>query len=206
MVRSTLFTEQTLIVLTLGAALMSTGCTGPSKTGRLDLNEYRSALEQTEQIERIAPDSATERSALKRFEEFYAVYSQDAIRDGVRDLYADDAWFGDPFHQVRGIDAIEHYFLVMAEPVEECTFIVDDIQRSGKDYYARWTMNLTSKAAPREPIEAIGLSHVRFNADGKIVFQQDYWDTSALLDRLPVVGFWTRFAKGRLEKRFGKQP
>ena len=206
MVRSTLFTTQTLIVITLGAAFMSTACTRPSKTGRLDLNEYRTALERTEQKELIAPDSEAERAALERFEEFYAVYSQDAIREGVRDLYADDAWFGDPFHQVEGIDAIEHYFLVMAEPVEECTFTVDDIQRSGMDYYARWTMYLTSKAAPREPIEAIGMSHVRFNADGKILFQQDYWDTSAMLDRLPVVGFWTRLVKSRLEKRFEKEP
>ena len=64
----------------------------------------------------------------------------------------------------------------------------------------RWTMNLISNAAPSEKIEAIGLSHLRFNDQGKIVFQQDYWDTSAMLDRLPVVGFWTRYVKRRIEK------
>ena len=61
-------------------------------------------------------------------------------------------------------------------------------------------MKLVSKAAGKEPIEAIGMSHMRFNQEGRIVFQQDYWDTSVLLDRLPVVGFWTRLVKGKIMK------
>jgi hypothetical protein len=92
----------------------------------------------------------------------------------------------------------------MAEPVEQCTFTVDSMQRSGSDYFARWTMRLESSAAKGEIIETIGMSHVRYNAEGKIIFQQDYWDTSAMLDRLPVVGFWTRLVKDRIEKGLEK--
>ncbi len=181
---------------------MTWGCTTQPKSGVIDLEEYRRALAATDDIALIEPDSALEAEALQRFEDFYAVYSEEVIREGIRDLYADDAWFGDPFHQVQGIDAMERYFVAMAEPAKECTFMVDDIQRSGPDYYARWTMQLVSEAAPKERIEALGFSHVRFNEEGKIIFQQDYWDTSAMFDRLPVVGFWTRLVKGRLAKRF----
>lgn len=148
----------------------------------------------------MEPGSETEQEALRQFDEFYADYSVEAIRAGVRDIYADDAWFGDPFHIVEGIDAIEHYFVVMAEPVEQCSFTVNSMQRSGSDYFARWTMRLESSAAKGEIIETIGISHVRYNAEGKIIFQQDYWDTSAMLDRLPVVGFWTRLVKGKIDK------
>jgi len=88
----------------------------------------------------------------------------------------------------------------MAEPVEQCTFTVDSMQRSGNDYFARWTMRLESSAAKGEIIETIGISHVRYNAEGKIIFQQDYWDTSSMFDRLPVVGFWTRLVKAKIEK------
>ena len=88
----------------------------------------------------------------------------------------------------------------MAEPVEECTFTIDSMQRSGNDYFARWTMILKSKSAKGETIKTIGISHVRFNKDGKVVFQQDYWDTSAMLDRLPIVGYWTRLVKDRISK------
>lgn len=181
---------------------MLTGCT--SKPIAIDPAENRNALERAERIPSMEPGSEIERAALLRFDEFYAEYSTESIQRGLRKLYADDAWFGDPFHIVEGIDAIEHYFIVMAEPVESCTFTVDSMQRSGSDYFSRWTMVLESKAAKGKPIEAIGMSHVRFNADGKIIFQQDYWDTSTMLDRLPVVGYWTRLVKNRINKGLEK--
>jgi hypothetical protein len=169
-----------------------------------DIGEYRAALEEAGSVDAMVPGSVVEQEALERFNAFYEVYSSEAISRGVRELYAEDAWFGDPFHSVKGIDAIEHYFLAMAEPVETCTFTVEGIQRSGDDYYARWTMHLVSRAAKGKPIDAIGMSHVRFNTEGLIVFQQDYWDTSVMFDRLPVVGFWTRFVKRRLDKEIGR--
>ena len=183
---------------------MTTGCTSKSKDMSPDWSRNTVALERTASIAALVPGSDVEKAALKRFDDFYADYSVKAIRAGVREVYADGAWFGDPFHIVEGIEDIEHYFVVMAEPVESCTFTIDSMQRSGKDYFARWTMKLESSAAKGETIETIGMSHVRFNAEGKIVFQQDYWDTSAMLDRLPVVGYWTRLVKSRISKGLKK--
>ncbi len=202
MVRGTLSIGKTLTALAAAGALMATGCASRSKA--IDLGEHKAALERTAAMALLEPGSGTEKAALQRFDEFYAVYSAEQIRKSVRNVYAENAWFGDPFHQVQGIDAIESYFLAMAEPVENCTFRVDHMQRSGIDYFARWTMVLESKAAKGGPIEAIGFSHVRFDAEGKIVFQQDYWDTSAMFDRLPLVGFWTRLVKGRIMKGIGE--
>lgn len=179
-----------------------TGCSTQSKDRSPDWSRNTAMVAETASL--TAMDAETEKKALRRFTDFYADYSYDAIKEGVRDLYADDAWFGDPFHIVEGIDDIEHYFLVMAEPVESCTFTVDSIQRSGIDYFARWTMELESKAAKGEQIKTIGISQVRFNPNGKIVFQQDYWDATAMMDRLPVVGYWTRLVKDRIEKGLEK--
>lgn len=179
-----------------------TGCTSKSKDRSPDWNRNTEIVAETESTSPM--DAQTEKEALQRFSDFYLEYSYEAIQSGVRDLYAENAWFGDPFHIVEGIDEIEHYFLVMAEPVEHCSFTVDSIQRSGVDYYARWTMELESKAAKGEMIRTIGISHVRFNEQGKVIFQQDYWDSSAMLDRLPIVGYWTRLVKGRIEKGLEK--
>ena len=190
--------------LSTAGLVVMTGCTLKSKTVTPDGSRNASIVQETEQVSLLLPGSAAEAGALQRFSDFYADYSVEAIKKGVRGLYADNAWFGDPFHIVEGIDDIEHYFIVMAEPVESCTFTVDSMQRSGIDYYARWTMVLDSKAVKGEPIKTIGISHVRFNADGKIIFQQDYWDTSAMFDRLPVVGYWTRLVKSRIEKGLEK--
>jgi len=205
MVRGTLLNEKTLGVLALGLGVfVMLGCASKPSEVTPNLDEYYSALERVKSIPSMKPDSKVEEDALARFREFYLVYSVDAIKEGIRSVYAENAWFGDPFHIVEGIDDLEHYFVVMAEPVETCTFIVDDIQRSGDDFYARWKMTLESKVAKGQQIEAIGLSHVRFDEQGLIVFQQDYWDTSAMFDRLPVVGYWTRLVKTRLAKGLEK--
>lgn len=200
MVHSTLSSWKTVTAV-LGIITM-TGCTSKSKDRSPDWSRNTEAVQRTAGI--LPMDDAVEREALQRFSDFYAEYSYAAIEAGVRGLYAPDAWFGDPFHIAEGIDDIEHYFLVMAEPVESCMFTVDSIDRSGTDYFARWTMELESKAAKGELIRTIGISHVRFNASGKIIFQQDYWDSSAMLDRLPLVGYWTRLVKDRIGKGLEK--
>ena len=100
----------------------------------------------------------------------------------------------------KGIDEIEAYFIAMAAPAQSCSFEIGNIQRANNEFYCRWTMHLISNAAPDQPVVAQGLTHMRFNAAGKIIFHQDYWDTSVLLDRLPVVGFWTQLVKNRILK------
>ena len=204
MVRRTLSFGKALIPMALTGLIAMTGCTTKSKDLSPDWTRNTEAVERTAAVDSMLPGSETEKKALDGFRAFYEEYSTETIQEGVRRLYADDAWFGDPFHIVEGIDEIEYYFLVMAEPVESCTFTVDSVDRSGKEYFARWTMELESKAAKGEVIRTIGISHVRFNTEGKIVFQQDYWDSSAMLDRLPIVGFWTRLVKGRIEKGLEK--
>jgi hypothetical protein len=200
MVRRSLSYEKALSVLLLTGLITVTGCTSKSKNLVPDPAENTAAMERASLISSMKPGSPIETEALQCFTDFYSDYAPEAIREGVRKLYDENAWFGDPFHIVEGIDDIEHYFVVMAEPVEQCTFSVDSIHRSGDDYFARWTMQLESSAAKGERIETIGLSHIRFNATGKVIFQQDYWDTSAMFDRLPVVGYWTRLVKTRIAK------
>ena len=204
MVRRSLSFKQALMIMTCAGFILTAGCSTRSKDRSPDWSRNTAAVRRTASVVPMTPGSETEKAALERFRDFYLEYSTEAIREGVRELYAENAWFGDPFHIVEGIDEIEHYFLVMAEPVETCTFSVDSLQRSGSDYFARWTMELESKAARGEVIKTIGISHVRFNTDGKVVFQQDYWDSSAMLDRLPVVGYWTRMVKDRIEKGLEK--
>jgi len=60
---------------------------------------------------------------------------------------------------------------------------------------AIWVMMLTIKRDKDNPIEVIGMSHVRFAPDGKIIFHTDYWDTSVIFERAPVIGSIIRWAK-----------
>lgn len=173
------------------------GC-AKQATPEIDFTRIEQALTNAREVTPPSPNSLAEKAALDRFKSFYATYTADSIQSDAEELYAADAFFADPYHLVEGIDEIKTYFIAMAEPALSCRFDVGDIQRAGDDYYCRWTMHLVSRAAPNETISAQGLTHMRINEIGQIIFHQDYWDTSALLDRLPVVGFWTRLVKQRI--------
>lgn len=182
------------------AVVIAASCASPRPAGP-DEALYGAALADTAAsaaLIRATPEVYDD--ALERFETFYEVYSSDRIRDMVRDVYAEDAYFGDPIHNARGIDEIERYFLRMAEPVASCTFDLEGIDAAGGEVYIRWVMRLAIAQSPDDPIEARGISHVRFGPDGLIIFQQDYWDTSAMMDRIPLVGYFTRLVKQRLEE------
>lgn len=182
------------------ALLTQTGCQS-SPASRQLVESHQRALARTgpERIAYVEPGSDTARNAVERFREFYAVYSVESIRSGVRDLYAEEAYFGDPFKAVTGLDSIETYFIRMAEPIHTCTFVIDAVNEDSGEFFFLWTMNLRLNRAPDDLIEALGFSHVRFDTTGKVVFQQDYWDTSVMFERLPVVGGLTRAVKRRLD-------
>lgn len=185
----------------LGVALMCSGCRSDSAYGPDLIGAHDAALARSSPTNAPPPGSDVEKAAIARFVDFYRVYSSESIRRGVRDLYASDAYFGDPFKSVNGINAIEDYFLKMAETVVSCTFTVTSTSRSAEgEYFIRWVMDLTAARAKKAPLRVLGLSQVRFNAQGQVIFHQDYWDTSTLFERLPVVGGPTRFVKRRLEK------
>lgn len=199
MVRGSLSTHKTLLGILMFSFLTLIGCSRSAPL-EIDLKRIEQALQRTSTAPAPAPHSDIEAAAFEHFTHFYAEYSADRIASNVRNLYAEDAFFSDPYHLVEGIGEIEAYFIAMAAPAQSCTFKIGKIQRASNEFYCRWTMHLISTAAPNQPIVAQGLTHMRFNASGKIIFHQDYWDTSVLLDRLPVVGFWTQLVKNRILK------
>jgi hypothetical protein len=73
--------------------------------------------------------------------------------------------------------------------VEECSFEIQGVVGLGGNYYLRWIMHLKTKRDPQSPIEAVDVTHLRFDESGKVVFQQDYWDGVIVYERVPVVGW-----------------
>lgn len=181
----------------LGAALLA-GCAASRPVD--PLANYRKALAATEPATAptLVPDSVAESEAVARFVDFYRVFSAEAIRAKVRGVYADGAYFRDPFHEVSGIDAIERYFVNSTGGVETCTFDIQDVAGFHGNYYVRWVMHLRTRRDPAHPIETVGVTHVRFDDKGKVVFHQDYWDTGVVYERIPLVGWMIEKVKGRI--------
>jgi hypothetical protein len=188
--------SRSLPILLLAASLVS-GCSASQATD--PEARYRKALAETAASAPVQEGSAVEERAIQDFVDFYKTFSADTVRAKVREVYAPEAYFRDPFHEVSGIDAIEKYFVASTETIQQCTFDMEDVARHRRNYYFRWTMHLKTKRDPEHPIESIGITHVRFDDKGRVVFHQDYWDAGTVVyEKIPVLGSLVRFVKARI--------
>jgi hypothetical protein len=176
---------------------IASGCAATTHQEEYEMNTYFKVLDETDptKVGNLEPGSDEEKEAIARFTTFYAVFSADVIKKGVKNLYAEDAYFRDVYKTVRGRDSIEAYFLKSAETVHECTFDIQDIAVHEGNYYFRWIMHLTTKRWKDEPIKAVGMSHVRFDKEGMVIFHQDYWDSSIIYEKVPIMGSVIRWIK-----------
>lgn len=130
------------------------------------------------------------RRAVSGFEALYGDLTPENVSANVRKTYAEDAWFNDTIATEEGIEAIEKYLLKTAEGTESVQAKVNDVAVSGSDCYVRWTMVVRAKGlAGGEPVTTEGVSHLRFDREGRIVFHQDFWNPAAgIYEHLPLLG------------------
>lgn len=76
---------------------------------------------------------------------------------------------------------------------------IDDIASTDKGHYLRWTMKFAApKLAKGQEIVSVGMSHLIFDDEGKILLHQDFWDSSSnLFEHIPLVGGGIRMVKKR---------
>lgn len=106
------------------------------------------------------------------------------------EFYAEDAWFKDPFNEVRGIQAIQHIFTHMFRQVAEPRFIVTEQVVGEGSVMLVWEFYFRVRLWGRGQAQVMrGVSHLRFNAEGKVCYHRDYWDTGEeLYMKLPGLG------------------
>ncbi len=170
-----------------------------SKKGAF-MKNYSQILASTDpqKIESLRQGSEEEKKAIEKFYDFYKVFSGDVIRKTIKDVYAENAYFRDGFREVQGTENLEKYFLSSTETFHECTFDIQDIASHEGNYYYRWVMNLVLKRNKDEKLQAVGMSHVRYDKNGKIIFHQDYWDTGVILEKIPVLGTIITWIRNRI--------
>jgi hypothetical protein len=143
-----------------------------------------------------------EEAALERFKGFLMGIGNAAyIRENTRKVYSADAFLDDTLLAHTGSAAIEEYFVRTAGNMKSCKVTIDDVSKSGENYYVRWTMTLSAPAmSAGSEVSSIGISQVRFNSDGKVAFHQDFWDSGRnFYAHLPVAGGVIGFIRKRIE-------
>jgi hypothetical protein len=106
------------------------------------------------------------------------------------EFYSDNAYFKDPFNEVRGLPAIQRIFTHMFGQVAEPRFVVTEkvVDQNGAmlvwEFYYR--VRLWGKG---EAQVMRGVSHLRFDVEGKVNYHRDYWDAAEeLYMKLPAIG------------------
>lgn len=130
----------------------------------------------------------------------FASFDPETVDEAARDAYAEDAYFNDGFAEIEGRDEIAAYLARTAEATAELEVELEDRVVAGGEVYLRWVMRFTTDGRRSRTIVTPGITHLRFDEQGRIVYHRDYWDASgALAEFVPLVGPVIRSVKKRLE-------
>lgn len=149
----------------------------------------------------LAGHPAREAAALANFEAFFASFVPDKVERLLDRTYAPGVWFNDTLKTIEGREALGPYLKHSASAVDDCRVTIDDRLGNGRgDWYVRWRMMIRFKRFARgQDTWSIGMSHLRFDAEGLIVLHQDYWNAAdAFYAHLPLVGAAIRAIKRRV--------
>lgn len=149
----------------------------------------------------FAAASAAERDALQRFGEFFSSFAPDRIEHLLEKTYTTDVYFNDTLKAIRGSKDLAHYLKESAAAVEDCRVqVLDHSRTEAGEYLVRWKMKIRFKKLRRGvDTWTVGVSHLRFSDDGRVVYHQDYWNAAdGLYEHIPLLGGMIRAIKRRL--------
>ena len=106
------------------------------------------------------------------------------------DFYAENAWFKDPFNEVRGVAAIQNIFSHMFRQVAEPRFVVTERIDAENGTMLVWEMYYRMGLLGKSEMQMLrGVTHLRFDAAGRVDYHRDYWDAAEeLYMKLPGIG------------------
>jgi hypothetical protein len=149
----------------------------------------------------LASGSDAESAALDRFAHFFGDFEPDRVERLLDSVYAPDVYFNDSLKTLRGSAALGKYLEESAAGVEDCKVTIQDVTRNQHgEYLVRWKMLIRfRKFAKGRDTWTVGITHLRFGADGRVVYHQDYWDSAqGVFQYVPLLGAAIRAIRRRL--------
>jgi hypothetical protein len=133
---------------------------------------------------------------LRRFWEFYETFDESWL-ERLTDVYALDFVFVDPFTEINDHGKLKAHFAKLLR-VHYNRFFVEDAARGADGAYLRWVWEWQWKK--KHPVKRVpGVTHIRHDANGKVVFHRDVFDAAeGFYEVIPVVGGILRMIKKRV--------
>ena len=117
--------------------------------------------------------------------------------DHLIDLYSTDAFFKDPFNEVRGQHDIKKIFVHMFEQVDQPKFIVLAEISNSNQACLTWEFRFRFKDESHQQVIR-GCSWLTISHN-LITEHRDYWDAAEeLYEKLPLIGSLMRLLKKKL--------
>ena len=134
------------------------------------------------------------------FGKIFSNFKQGATEANIRSVYAEKLYFNDTLKIIDDLDTLVVYMSESADHVNSTTVDILDVMRSESDYFIRWSMKMELDVKGKNIFShSIGMTQLRFNEAGKVVFHQDFWDSSeAFFEHLPLLGRFVKKVKTML--------
>jgi len=135
--------------------------------------------------------------AVARVRAFFETLSPQSVQR-IDEIYAADAWFKDPFNEVRGSEPIRRIFAHMFGQVESPRFVVREAVADRGGAFLTWEFRFRARRLGEAEQVISGASHLRFDAAGRVTYHRDYWDPAEeLYEKIPYLGGLMRAVKRR---------
>lgn len=146
---------------------------------------YQEWMDKTREIAvEPAAGSDQEMEWIQKVREAFSPFTVEQVERNFPLAYEETFYFRDAFHTFTDRDTLMDYMRDSAKMSPGVTFTFSPAVRDGVDFYLPWTMELPGKPDKQY---SIGISHLRFNQEGQVIFHQDYWDSAdVLVPKVPV--------------------
>jgi hypothetical protein len=184
-----------LMMLMTVAGLVAVGCLARGNTVNMpEVDEYEQALQ------RFAGTPEGIERGVENFAESYRDLTCEDLEARMTALYAETLFFNDTLHSFHRRQDLVDYLTKTGSALKQSDVEIRQVLRDGPDVFVRWSMDFRTRVAGRDiHSRSIGVTHLRFDAEGRIVLHQDFWDSGhALYAHLPIVGFAVRRAREQM--------
>ncbi len=151
----------------------------------------------------LAPSDTdlTQYPRLQPFIKLYDNLDHGDLKTLVGDAYADKLYFNDTVVTLHDQPSLLLYLLRTQGHLDDISCEILSILEQNQNSFVRWRMRTQfTILGQQKMVETIGISHLRFNPQGKIVLHQDYWDSmQGFYLHIPVIGGVLQWLKNDLQ-------
>ena len=176
-------------------ACSTAACAGRSGSGTLSYPAaYRAALVETEASAPVRNED------LELFIKFLEGIGTPGSARAASELYSENIHFSDALILTEDKQVIVKHFSDLEAAGNQVKVTMHQKLISGNDVFLVWSMEARFTPIRTERIsDSLGVTHLRFDDNGRVILHQDFWDsTEGFFRHIPVLGSVVNSVKRRV--------